>query len=70
MKPQLKELPVLGRGGFSRLAYAEWGSPKAARTVVCVHGVSRTGRDFDTLAAALAEHGARVIAPDLPGRGR
>ena len=44
--------------------------PDAAQTVVCVHGVSRNGRDFDMLAAALAERGARVIAPDLPGRGR
>jgi pimeloyl-ACP methyl ester carboxylesterase len=68
--PALKELPVLGKGGFRRLAYAEWGSPTAARTVVCVHGVSRNGRDFDTLAQALAERGMRVIAPDLPGRGR
>ena len=70
MEPRLKELPVLGHGGFRRLAYAEWGSPKAERTVVCVHGLSRTGRDFDTLAAVLAERGARVVAPDLPGRGR
>ena len=70
IKPRLKELQVLGRDGFRRLAYAEWGPAKAARTVVCVHGVSRSGRDFDTLAAALAEAGARVIAPDLPGRGR
>jgi pimeloyl-ACP methyl ester carboxylesterase len=70
MKPRLKELPVLGRDGFHRLAYAEWGSPRADRTIVCVHGVSRTGRDFDVLAAALAEQGARVVAPDLPGRGR
>jgi pimeloyl-ACP methyl ester carboxylesterase len=70
MKPRLRDLPVLGRGGFRRLAYAEWGSPTAQRTVVCVHGVSRNGRDFDALAAALAERGARVIAPDLPGRGR
>ena len=70
MKPRLKELRVLGRDGFRRLAYAEWGSPKAERTIVCVHGVSRTGRDFDVLAAALAQGGARVVAPDLPGRGR
>lgn len=70
MKPRLREVPVLGRDGFKRLAYAEWGSPKAARTIICVHGVSRTGRDFDVLAAALAEHDARVVAPDLPGRGR
>lgn len=70
MQPQLKELAVLGRGGFRRLAYAQWGPRDASRTVVCVHGVSRTGRDFDVLARALVEQGARVIAPDLPGRGR
>jgi len=61
---------VYGHGGFHRLAYAEWGPARAERTVVCVHGVSRTGRDFDVLAAALADQGARVVAPDLPGRGR
>jgi len=61
---------VIGRDGFRRLAYAEWGPPNAAQTVVCVHGVSRNGRDFDSLAADLAERGARVICPDLPGRGR
>jgi pimeloyl-ACP methyl ester carboxylesterase len=70
MKPRLREVPVLGRDGFHRLAYAEWGSPSAERTAVCVHGVSRNGRDFDALAEDLAEHGARVICPDLPGRGR
>lgn len=70
MQPQLKELSVLGRGGFRRLGYAEWGSRHAARTIICVHGVSRTGRDFDVLAQALVEQDARVIAPDLPGRGR
>jgi pimeloyl-ACP methyl ester carboxylesterase len=70
MQPQLKELLVLGHGGFRRLAYAEWGPRNASRTIVCVHGVSRTGRDFDVLAQALVEQGARVIAPDLPGRGR
>ena len=70
MQPRLREVSVHGRGGFRRLAYADWGAPDAARTIVCVHGVSRTGRDFDALAADLAAHGARVIAPDLPGRGR
>lgn len=61
---------MLGRDGFLRLAYAEWGPRDAAQTIVCVHGVSRNGRDFDVLAAALAESGVRVICPDLPGRGR
>ncbi|MGM9490723.1 alpha/beta fold hydrolase [Ideonella sp. YS5] len=70
MKPRLRDVSVIGRGGFRRLAYVEWGSPKAERTVVCVHGVTRNGRDFDALAGDLAEHGMRVVAPDLPGRGR
>jgi pimeloyl-ACP methyl ester carboxylesterase len=70
MQPQLKQVSVIGRGGFHKLAYAEWGPPTAKQTVVCVHGVSRTGRDFDMLAAALAATGMRVILPDLPGRGR
>jgi pimeloyl-ACP methyl ester carboxylesterase len=70
MQPQLKHVPVIGRGGFRKLAYAEWGPSTAKQTVVCVHGVSRTGRDFDVLAAALAATGMRVILPDLPGRGR
>ncbi|MDM0108417.1 alpha/beta hydrolase [Variovorax sp. J22R24] len=69
-QPRLRDVQVLGHGGFRRLAYAEWGSENATRTVLCVHGVSRTGRDFDVLATALAAEGARVIAPDLPGRGR
>ena len=70
MKPRLREVPVLARTGFRHLAYAEWGPEKAAQTVLCVHGVSRNGRDFDVLAADLAERGARVVCPDLPGRGR
>lgn len=64
VKPRLKELAVLGPGGFRRLACTEWGSPQAARTIIRVHGLSRTGRDSDALATALAERGARVgVAP-------
>ena len=70
VEPRLKEVSVLGHGGFRKLSYAEWGPAKATRTVICVHGVSRMGRDFDVLAAALAAVGARVVVPDLPGRGR
>ena len=46
----------------------EWGPPDGA-PVVCVHGLTRCGRDFDALARVLAEAGRRVICPDLPGRG-
>src|SRR5574337_1410091 len=69
-KPRFGQMKVLGPGGFYTLAYTEWGPPRAEHTVVCVHGVSRHGRDFDNLAMALAAAGARVVAPDLPGRGR
>jgi pimeloyl-ACP methyl ester carboxylesterase len=41
-----------------------------ARPIICVHGLTRQGRDFDYLAAVLASSGRRVICPDLPGRGR
>ncbi len=53
------------------MAYWEWnatGDPVHPHVIVCVHGLSRQGRDFDTLAAALAPH-ARVICPDVVGRG-
>src|SRR3954447_11496359 len=55
---------------FHRVAYTEWGDPNSARILICVHGLSRQGRDFDALAQALAAHGYRVICPDLVGRGR
>ena len=56
--------------GGHRMAYWQWGRPDSAHVVVCVHGLSRQGRDFDTLARALSEQaGVRVICPDVVGRG-
>jgi pimeloyl-ACP methyl ester carboxylesterase len=55
--------------GFHRVQYVEWGDPASARIVICVHGLSRNGRDFDTLAQALAPD-FRVVCPDVAGRGR
>lgn len=40
----------------------------AARTVVCLPGLTRNSRDFIPLARHLAAH-YRVLAPDLRGRG-
>lgn len=60
----------LAPGGFHKLAYTEWGNPDDPCPVVCVHGLTRNGRDFDFLAQALAESGRRVICPDIVGRGR
>jgi pimeloyl-ACP methyl ester carboxylesterase len=63
-----RRLTCLGPHGFHRLAYWEWPGPPNARTVLCAHGLTRNGRDFDTLAAALAAD-CRVVCPDFPGRG-
>jgi pimeloyl-ACP methyl ester carboxylesterase len=55
------------------MAYWEWGQPQSTHVVVCVHGLSRQGRDFDTLARALCEqsgHKVRVVCPDVVGRGQ
>jgi pimeloyl-ACP methyl ester carboxylesterase len=64
-----RHLTCLGPHGFFRVAYTEWAGPAGAPAVVCVHGLTRNGRDFDALAAALsATH--RVVCPDMPGRGK
>jgi pimeloyl-ACP methyl ester carboxylesterase len=56
--------------GTHRMAYAEWGEPSALPSIICVHGLTRNGRDFDRLAEALAARGRHVICPDIVGRGR
>ena len=56
-----------------RMAYWQWGDPQASHTVVCVHGLSRQGRDFDVLAQALVDRSKtplRVACPDVVGRGK
>lgn len=63
-----KSILGLSAGGFHTLSYTEWGNPAARRIVVCVHGLTRNARDFDTLAQALEPH-YRVICPDVVGRG-
>ena len=54
--------------GLHRMAYVEWGDPRNRDVLVCVHGLTRSGRDFDTLARALCGQ-FRVVCPDLAGRG-
>ena len=69
MLPRLETVQCLHPGGLHRMAYAEWGERDNPDVVVCVHGLSRNGRDFDTLAQALAPT-HRVVCPDIVGRGR
>jgi pimeloyl-ACP methyl ester carboxylesterase len=59
----------LSTGGFHRVAYTEWGDERDDRLAVCVHGLTRNGRDFDELAKALQKK-RRVACPDVVGRGR
>ena len=66
--PRARTLDSLSAHGFHRVTYYEWGDPANDRVVVCVHGLSRNGRDFDVLGEALAST-HRVLAPDMPGRG-
>jgi len=54
--------------GLHRVAYLEWGDPKNGKVLVCVHGLTRCARDFETLAAAMADR-YRVISVDIAGRG-
>ncbi|MBV7407987.1 alpha/beta fold hydrolase [Maritimibacter sp. DP1N21-5] len=56
-------LPLLGH----ELHVTEWGDP-GAPPVICWHGLARTGRDFDELAARLADTHF-VLCPDTIGRG-
>jgi len=67
--PRLNAVQCLGARGLHRMAYWEWGDATNPRVLVCVHGLSRQGRDFDTLAQALCQD-YRVVCPDVVGRGR
>lgn len=64
-----RHVQCMGPHGLHRIAYTEWGERDNPRVVVCVHGLTRNGRDFDDLARALADD-YRVICPDVVGRGR
>lgn len=70
--PTLNYVTCPDPAGSHRMAYWLWGREDAPHVIVCVHGLSRQGRDFDTLARALVEADAslRVVCPDVVGRGR
>src|SRR5450830_842357 len=56
-----------------RMAYWQWGDPESTHVVLCVHGLTRQGRDFDVLAQALCAQSGnrlRVVCPDVVGRGQ
>ncbi len=72
-EPSLEFVDCPHAQGAHRMAYWQWGNPQADHLVLCVHGLTRQGRDFDTLAQALCRAGGdrvRVVCPDVVGRGK
>ena len=72
-EPTLNYVPCADTSGGHRMAYWQWGAASAGHVIVCAHGLSRQGRDFDVLASALlaqAQNPLRIVCPDVVGRGR
>ncbi|MGA8514069.1 MAG: alpha/beta hydrolase [Burkholderiaceae bacterium] len=73
MQPTLHHLACPDAQGSHRMAYWSWGPIDHPHVVVCVHGLTRQGRDFDVLAQALVGEGGqrcRVVSVDIVGRGQ
>jgi cobalt-zinc-cadmium efflux system protein len=51
-----------------RMAYHAWGNPRNPKVLLCVHGLTRRGSDFKTLAEAMCQD-YYVVCPDVVGRG-
>jgi len=66
---KIKSIQCLSLAGLHRMSYKEWGDESNPNVLLCVHGVTRVGDDFDSMARALAND-YRVICPDIVGRGR
>ncbi|GJI94189.1 alpha/beta hydrolase [Duganella caerulea] len=66
---KIKSVQCLSLAGLHRMSYKEWGDENNPNVLLCVHGVTRVGDDFDNMARALAND-YRVICPDIVGRGR
>jgi pimeloyl-ACP methyl ester carboxylesterase len=71
-EPTLNYVNCPDAQGSHRMAYWQWGNPQAEHVVLCVHGLSRQGRDFDVLARALIAQSPelKVVCPDVVGRGQ
>ena len=58
IEPSLHHVFCPDANGGHRMAYWQWGQPDSAHVVLCVHGLTRQGRDFDRLSRALCEQAA------------
>ena len=69
IEARIKTVQCISLSGLHSMAYKEWGDEDNPNVLVCVHGVTRVGDDFDNMARALSDH-YRVVCPDVVGRGR
>ena len=69
MSPEIKEFEVNlpNAGETHKVSYTQWGNGE--NLLVCTHGLTRNGRDFDVFASEMVKH-YTIIAPDMPGRGK
>lgn len=68
VEPRRRSVLCASPAGLHRIAYRDWGDPRNREVLLCVHGLTRSGRDFDELARALCAQ-FRVVCPDVAGRG-
>ena len=68
LQPRRRSVQCASPAGLHRIAYREWGDPRNREVLVCVHGLTRSSRDFDELARTLCAQ-FRVVCPDVAGRG-
>jgi pimeloyl-ACP methyl ester carboxylesterase len=68
VEPRRRSVLCASPAGLHRIAYREWGDARNRDVLVCVHGLTRSGRDFDELARALHAQ-FRIVCPDVAGRG-
>ena len=68
LEPRRRSLLCASPAGLHRLAYREWGDARNRDVLVCVHGLTRSSRDFDELARTLCGQ-FRIVCPDIAGRG-
>lgn len=68
LEPRRRSVQCASPAGLHRIAYREWGDARNRDVLVCVHGLTRSSRDFDELARALRGQ-FRVVCPDVAGRG-
>jgi len=47
VEPRRRSVLCASPAGLHRMAYREWGDPRNRDVLICVHGLTRSSRDFD-----------------------